>query len=113
MGDDCRMRRISIAFSFLVVGYAHAAFAQTVVAKPKPKPAPATTKAVHGPPGVADPSVRQKVAGGPTTADVATGVESAELKALREAEREFFPPALPQSSPWPSELPAPMAREDG
>jgi membrane-bound lytic murein transglycosylase D len=115
------MRRISIAFVLLVVGHAHTALAQQTgvpviapaPAKPKPKPAPTTPKPVHAPTGVADSSVRQKVAGGPTTADVTTGVESAELKALREAEREFFPSAIPQASPWPNELPAPMPREGG
>jgi membrane-bound lytic murein transglycosylase D len=95
--------------------------------KPAPKPAPSSTASTTKPapakpgkvtkappkttPGVAEPSVRRQVAGGPTTTDVAVGVESPELKALREAERELFPPALPQYSPWPSELPSPIPRE--
>ena len=70
-------------------------------AKPGTKPAQA---------GVADPAIRRAVAGGPTITDVTNGVESPELKALREAERELFPPAMPWSSPWPSELPSPVAQ---
>lgn len=79
--------------------------APKTTAKAATKPAPKT------PPGVADPSVRRQVAGGPTATDVTAGVESPELKALREAERELFPPAMPQYSPWPSELPSPLPRE--
>lgn len=104
------MRRSALSFgavAFLLL--AHPAFGQTkpktpTVAKPvittsaKPKPVTA---------GVPDPNARRNVAGGPTATDVQFGVESQELRALREAERELFPPAMPQSSPWPTELPSP------
>jgi membrane-bound lytic murein transglycosylase D len=103
------MRLSALALALLAL--LGTALAQTA-AKPKPKPAGGVT-GTKNPPGVADPAVRQKVAGGPTAADATMGVESPELKALREAERELFPAALPQNSPWPSELPAPLAREDG
>jgi len=54
-----------------------------------------------------DPATRHQVAGGPTGDDLAAGVESPELVALREAERELFPPAAPAlGGAWPSELPA-------
>jgi len=52
---------------------------------------------------------RRNVAGGPTADDVAAGVESPELRSLREAERELFPPALPANGAWPSELGAPLS----
>lgn len=52
---------------------------------------------------------RRSIAGGPTNDDQSQGVESPELKALREAERELFPPAAPaQGSPWPSDVPLVM-----
>lgn len=54
-----------------------------------------------------DPGARRAIAGGPTTEDVSLGPESPELRSLREAERELFPPASASpGSPWPSELPA-------
>jgi membrane-bound lytic murein transglycosylase D len=59
---------------------------------------------------VSDPNVRRQVAGGSTTDDVAVGAESAELRALHEAERELFPPAAPAMfAPWPNELPSPLS----
>lgn len=76
-------------------------------AKPAPKPGPAKpTK-----PRNVDQGSRRAVAGGPTTDDVALGAESPELRALHDAERELFPPAMPASatSPWPSELPSPQS----
>ncbi|MDB4997363.1 MAG: Membrane-bound lytic murein transglycosylase precursor, partial [Myxococcaceae bacterium] len=51
-----------------------------------------------------------QVAGGSTNDDVALGVESVELRALRDAERELFPTsAPPPGTPWPGELPSPIA----
>ncbi|HKQ69982.1 MAG TPA: hypothetical protein VJT73_11615, partial [Polyangiaceae bacterium] len=42
------------------------------------------------------------------------GVESAELLALREADRELFPPAAPPIGvPWPSDLPTPLNLDPG
>ncbi len=52
---------------------------------------------------------RRGIAGGPTGDDETQGVESPELKALREAERELFPPAAPaQGTPWPTDMPLVM-----
>ncbi|HEY2514659.1 MAG TPA: transglycosylase SLT domain-containing protein [Polyangiaceae bacterium] len=53
---------------------------------------------------------RRLVAGGPTTDDVAAGADSPELRALRDAERELFPPATASlGDPWPTDLPAPLS----
>jgi membrane-bound lytic murein transglycosylase D len=82
------------------------------------KPAPPTTKLAkttpkpHGIPGVRAPDAwaRRQVAGGPSEADVALGAETPELRALRQAELELFPPAIPPlGTPWPSELASPMS----
>jgi membrane-bound lytic murein transglycosylase D len=52
-----------------------------------------------------DLAARRGIAGGPTLDDALAGVESAELRTLREAERELFPPASPApGSVWPPEL---------
>jgi membrane-bound lytic murein transglycosylase D len=75
-------------------------------AKPASKSA---TKATHG----VDAAARRAIAGGPTADDVSMGAESPELRALRDAERELFPPASPMpGSAWPSNLP-PMLPSDG
>ena len=62
----------------------------------------------------ADPVTRRLVAGGPTADDVAANADSPELRTLREAERELFPPAMPAlGMQWPTELPSPLsATED-
>src|SRR5258706_9421277 len=53
-----------------------------------------------------DAGARRAISGGPTADDVAMGVESVELRALREAEHELFPPAAPApGGAWPSDLP--------
>jgi membrane-bound lytic murein transglycosylase D len=53
-----------------------------------------------------DAGARRAISGGPTADDVSMGVESAELRALRDAERELFPPAAPApGGAWPSDLP--------
>lgn len=50
------------------------------------------------------------VAGGPTYDDAALGADTPELRALLAAERELFPPSQRDlSSPWPDELPFPVA----
>jgi membrane-bound lytic murein transglycosylase D len=55
-------------------------------------------------------TARRGIAGGSTVDDVALGAETPELRALREAERELFPPSLPApSAAWPSELGSPLA----
>jgi membrane-bound lytic murein transglycosylase D len=53
-----------------------------------------------------DLAARRAIAGGPTADDASMGAESPELRALREAERELFPPATPApGNAWPSNLP--------
>ena len=95
--------------------------AATVVPAKKP-PAP-TAKSAKAParsngkatPGVRSPDAwaRRQVAGGPTADDVALGAESPELHALRQAELELFPPAIPAlGTPWPSELASPLSATD-
>ena len=60
-----------------------------------------------------DTNVRRSVAGGPTLDDTSVGADTPELRALHAAERELFPPASPAlGSPWPSELPFPVATTD-
>jgi membrane-bound lytic murein transglycosylase D len=73
-----------------------------------PKPAAATkhgakpSKSTRG----VDAAARRAIAGGPTADDASMGAESPELRTLREAERELFPPATPApGSTWPSNLP--------
>jgi peptidoglycan lytic transglycosylase D len=78
-----------------------------------PPKAQATSKApqpMAKPSRVADAATRRLIAGGPTVDDVRLGVESPELVALRDAERELFPPAAPPpGQPWPTDLPSPLA----
>ena len=59
--------------------------------------------------GAESASGRRAIAGGPTADDVGAGAESPELRALREAERELFPPALPSGGGWPSEVGSPLS----
>jgi membrane-bound lytic murein transglycosylase D len=57
-----------------------------------------------------DNATRRTVAGGPTYDDTAVGADTPELRALAMAERELFPPSQRDiSSPWPQELPFPVA----
>jgi membrane-bound lytic murein transglycosylase D len=61
----------------------------------------------------ADAGARRAIAGGPTSEETSQGVESPELRALREAERELFPPASPApGNEWPAELPLRMPGDD-
>jgi peptidoglycan lytic transglycosylase D len=61
-----------------------------------------------------DVGARRMIAAGPTTDDLPLGVESPELSALREGERELFPPAAPAlGDAWPSELPQVLPRDSG
>lgn len=56
---------------------------------------------------------RRSIAGGPTYDDAALGADSPELRALAAAERELFPPSQRDiTSPWPQELPFPVAATD-
>jgi membrane-bound lytic murein transglycosylase D len=73
-----------------------------------PAPAPATP--APRPPGkiahAMDLAARRAIAGGPTADDVSAGLESPELRAIREAETELFPPASPAlGGSWPVGLP--------
>jgi membrane-bound lytic murein transglycosylase D len=77
-------------------------------AKAAPKTtAPAKSSSKGGKPGRStDVGSRRAIAGGSTADDVAMGVESPELRTLREAERELFPPASPApGSSWPADAP--------
>ena len=59
-----------------------------------------------------DGGLRRSVAGAPTVDETSAGAETPELRALREAELELFPPAAPvQGSPWPTDLPFTMPGE--
>jgi membrane-bound lytic murein transglycosylase D len=59
-------------------------------------------------------TARRQISGGPTSEDVAMGAETPELRALREAERELFPPAMPAAgAPWPDQLPSPLSASEG
>ncbi len=63
--------------------------------------------------GAADPLARRQIAGGPTADDVALGAETPELRALHDAERELFPPAMPAlGAPWPDQVPAPLSESN-
>ncbi|HTB77356.1 MAG TPA: LysM peptidoglycan-binding domain-containing protein [Polyangiaceae bacterium] len=64
--------------------------------------------------GGVDAAARRAIAGGPTAEDASMGAESPELRALREAERELFPPATPAlGSTWPSNLPLVLPGDGG
>lgn len=61
-----------------------------------------------------DAAARRAIAGGPTADDASMGAESPELRTLREAERELFPPATPApGSTWPSNLPLVLPGDKG
>jgi membrane-bound lytic murein transglycosylase D len=62
---------------------------------------------------VGDAGARRAIAGGPTTDETSAGVESPELRTLRDAERELFAPAAPSpGSAWPSDLPLLVPGDD-
>ena len=89
-------------------------------ADPHPGRSPKSGVRAHDPRGAAeaatrnaDPGARRAIAGGPTSEDTAQGAESPELRALRDAERELFPPASPApGNAWPSELPLRLPGDD-
>lgn len=59
------------------------------------------SKAAH----LGEVGLRRAIGGGPNGDEPSVGVESPELRALRAAERELFPPAAaPAGTAWPSEL---------
>ncbi len=64
-------------------------------------------------PRTTESGVRRQLAGGPTFDETALGADTPELRALAAAERELFPPSQRDlSSPWPQELPFPVAATD-
>jgi membrane-bound lytic murein transglycosylase D len=68
-----------------------------------------TTNSPRGP-RTTENGARRGIAGGPTYDDAALGADTPELRALAAAERELFPPSQRDlSSPWPQELPFPVA----
>jgi membrane-bound lytic murein transglycosylase D len=89
-------------------------------ADPHPAHGPKNGARAHDPKGASraatrntDAGARRAIAGGPTSEDAALGAESPELHALREAERELFPPASPApGNAWPSELPLRLPGDD-
>ncbi len=90
-------------------------------AEPTKPPAAKAAPAQHGghkttttsKPAKQETGVRRQTAGGPTLDDTAVGADTPELRALWAAERELFPPASPSiGSPWPQDLPFPVAASD-
>jgi membrane-bound lytic murein transglycosylase D len=81
-------------------------------ADPHAARAPRNATRAHDPKGTSkagtrnpDAGARRAIAGGPTSEEASQGAESAELRALRDAERELFPPASPApGNVWPPEL---------
>ena len=79
-------------------------------ASPSAKNASSSTSTSPRAPRTTETAVRRQVAGGPTFDDAALGADTPELRALAAAERELFPPSQRElSSPWPQELPFPVA----
>jgi membrane-bound lytic murein transglycosylase D len=131
-----RVLGLGVAVAVATVAPARAADPQPAPARPADRPAlPATAEAHASAPrptpskaaapgktgakpsksarGV-DAAARRAIAGGPTSDDLSMGAESPELRSLREAERELFPPASPApGSTWPSNLPLGLPGESG
>src|SRR5258708_4971789 len=60
-----------------------------------------------------DSGGRRWIAGGPPSDEAWLGAESTELRAIRDAERELFPPASPApGNAWPSDLPLAVRTTD-
>lgn len=133
MGSSSRRRLFAARAAALLIASAAPVLAAPPAAKPAAPPAKApalpssTSKPAHGPAAPAakngtasaktsrtqDTSVRRQVAGGPTLDDTSVGADTPELRALHAAERELFPPAAPNiGTPWPQELPFPVATTD-
>jgi membrane-bound lytic murein transglycosylase D len=103
---------VRLAASGVVCALLVAASAARAGDPPHPAKKHETTKVTKPARGPSEAGPRRSIAGGPTSDDVALGAESPELRTLREAERELFPPAAPAiGSSWPSELP--MVLPDG
>jgi membrane-bound lytic murein transglycosylase D len=104
----CFARRAAIGvgcalFFALPVARAGEPHAATPKAPSGAKPA---ARSAAKPARVGDAGARRAIAGGPTADETAMGAESSELRALREAEHELFPPASPApGNAWPAEMP--------
>ena len=110
-----------VAFALLGLLVATPAFAADPP-KPAPKPAAApkataksstkSSTSTRGP-RTSENAQRRAIASGPTYDETALGADTPELRALAAAERELFPPSQRDlSSPWPEELPFPVAATD-
>src|SRR6266540_365086 len=79
-------------------------------ARAKPVAKPAKTLRSAGPVHSSTEAVRKSAPAASNEGEVVRGVESPELQAIREADRELFRPALPAAGvPWPNDLPLPLA----
>ena len=125
VGAESRVLAASLGLALAAIGVSFEARAGDVHATPPPvgaapdarASAPKGSTSKSATPGKAgakpakttrgmDAAARRSIAGGPTADDASMGAESPELRALREAERELFPPATPApGSAWPSNLP--------
>lgn len=75
-------------------------------AKPQKAGAAKPARAAAAAAAAVDSNARRAIAGGPTADDSSLGAESPELRAIRAAERELFPPASPApGTAWPSDVP--------
>ena len=111
-------RRAAAAAGWVLWSAASAAYG----AEPHPAPAEASSRGPSASPGpkstskparAGDANARRTIAGGPTGDDVLPGAESADLRALREAELELFPApsSSTRASHWPSEGQLPSSGE--
>lgn len=94
-----------------------AAASAAVKAKPRPK-TPAKSGKIQtrapGPPKAPNEATRRAVSASTGDAEGSKSVESPELVAIREADRELFPPqGPPVGIPWPNDLPPPIALDPG
>ncbi|MBX3234006.1 MAG: transglycosylase SLT domain-containing protein, partial [Labilithrix sp.] len=86
--------------------------AKSAPAKPAAKNASSKSSTPRGP-RIPESAARRAIASGPTYDETALGADTPELRALAAAERELFPPSQRDlSSPWPEELPFPVAATD-
>lgn len=104
----------ALAFSASLADAAPAATPKNNGAKSAPKSSTSSASAASNTKRTTEAAARRVVAGGPTYDDAAAGADTPELRALLAAERELFPPSQRQdlSSPWPQELPFPVATSD-
>ena len=102
-----RCRRAATAWGLASLVVASQALAAPSPPPPLPPPQPASSP--RPPARVAhamDLAARRAIAGGPMADGASPGPESPELRAIREAEKELFPPASPApGGSWPAGLP--------